>query len=99
VKTGTIGRGQTVSLNVNPGSMGAVNARLTCGWSFYQPTMSLYGPGGSKVADGNTIKESWTSTYTQLNYAPAPAGTYTLKIDGTSVSTTLNYKLVTPYQL
>jgi serine protease AprX len=99
VKTGTLGRGQTVSMNVNPGNAGSVNARLTCGWSFTMPTMSLYGPDGSKVADGNTIKESWTSSYQHLNYAPAPAGTYTLKIDGTKVSTTLNYKLVTPFQL
>jgi serine protease AprX len=99
VKTGTLGRGQTVSMNVNPGNAGSVNARLTCGWSFSMPTMSLYGPNGSKVADGNTIKESWTSTYAHLNYMPAPAGTYTLKIDGTKISTTLNYKLVTPYQL
>ncbi|OPY29713.1 MAG: Tk-subtilisin precursor [Methanocella sp. PtaU1.Bin125] len=99
VKTGTLSRGQTVSFDVSPGNAGSVNARLTCGWSFYQPAMSLYGPDGRKVADGNTIKESWMSTYTHLNYAPAPAGTYTLKIDGTTISTTLSYKLVTPYQL
>ena len=44
VKTGTLGRGQTVSMNVNPGNAGSVNARLTCGWSFSMPTMSLLWP-------------------------------------------------------
>jgi hypothetical protein len=98
VKAGTLGKGQTVSLNVNPGSAG-VNARLTWGWSFYAPTMSLYGPDGSKVADGNSIKEGWTSTYQQLNYRPATAGTYVLKLDGSKLSGTINYKLITPFQL
>jgi serine protease AprX len=98
VKAGVIARGQTVSLNVNPGSMG-VNARLTWGWSFYTPTMSLFGPNGAKVADAGSFKESWTSTYAHLNFAPTTAGTYVLKLDGTKVSGTLNYKLVTPYQL
>jgi hypothetical protein len=99
VKTGTIAKGQVVSLSVNPGSAGSVNARLIWGWSFYAPTMSLFGPNGGKVADAGSFKESWTSTYAHLNYAPAAAGTYVLKVDGTKLSGMLNYKLITPYQL
>ena len=99
VKTGTIAKGQTVSLNVNPGSTGSVNARLTWGWSFYTPTMSLFGPDGGKVADAGSFKESWTSTYAHLNYAPAAAGAYALKLDGTKLSSMVSYKLITPYQL
>jgi serine protease AprX len=99
VKTGTLAKGQTVSLNVNPGSAGSVNARLTWAWSFYAPSMSLFGPDGSKVADSGSFKESWMSTYAYLNYAPASVGNYVLKLDGTKLSGMLSYKLITPYQL
>jgi serine protease AprX len=99
VNAGTIAKGQTVSLNVNPGSTGSVNARLTWGWSFYAPTMSLFGPNGGKVADAGSFKEGLTSTYAHLNFAPASTGTYVLKLDGTKLSGMISYKLITPYQL
>lgn len=98
VKAGTLSKGQTVSLNVTPGSAG-INARLAWGWSFYAPTLSLYSPDGDRVAEADSFKESWMSAYAHLNYAPTTAGTYVLKLDGTKLSGTVSYRLITPYRL
>ena len=98
-KAGTLGRGQSASVGVNPGGMGCVNVRLTWGWSFNAPTMSLYGPGGAKLSDASNFQDSWLAAYAHLNYAPAAPGAYTLNIDGASLTGTLSYKLITPYQL
>lgn len=97
VKAGSVRQGETVSMGVNADGRNAINARLTWSWAFYAPTLGLYDAAGNKLADGNGFKDGFSSSYSQLNFAPAAPGTYTLRVTG--VSGTVSYRLISPYQL
>ncbi|MCD1296327.1 peptidase S8 [Methanocella sp. CWC-04] len=99
VKSGSLQPGQAATMKISSDGIKNINARLIWAWSFYTPELILYDPSGKEVARGIKMIESFSTSCEQLNYKPAVAGTYTIKVDGTQSNSVLNYKLITPYQL
>ncbi len=99
VSTGSVNARQSVTMAINADGTTNIDARVVWTMPFNTLTLSAYDESGNIVAQGTKVSDGYNGAYEQIDFTPAMAGTYTLKLESDSPSQAVSYKLVTPYQL